>query len=76
VSGGGGRASLLEERFAVKVTAKIKSAEKEYSWIAKVLRAEAGPSNYARFQVSKIILRELSIVINLLLNMISYLGNP
>ncbi len=45
------RASLLEERFFVTVTARVKSAEKEYSWIAKVLRAEAAPANYARFQV-------------------------
>ena len=50
-AGIGSRASLLEERFFVTVTARVKSSEKEYAWIAKVLRAEAEPANYARFQV-------------------------
>ena len=33
-----GRASLLEERFSVRVTAQVKNAarEKEYLWVAKV----------------------------------------
>ena len=33
-----GRASLLEERFSVRVTAEVKAAgrEKEYVWVAKV----------------------------------------
>ena len=33
-----GRASLLEERFSVRVTAQVKNAamEKEYVWVAKV----------------------------------------
>ena len=35
---GMGRASLLEERFSVRVTAEVKAAgrEKEYLWVAKV----------------------------------------
>ena len=36
-----GRASLLEERFSVRVTAEVKAAgrEKEYLWVAKVRKA-------------------------------------
>jgi hypothetical protein len=44
------RASLLEERVNVQVNAAIKGRSKDYDWVAKVLRSEAGPANYARFQ--------------------------
>ncbi len=44
------KASLLEERLDVNVGATVKGRERKYDWIAKVLRAEAGPANYARFQ--------------------------
>ena len=44
------KASLLEERLNVQVGATIKGRERKYDWVAKVLRAEAGPANYARFQ--------------------------
>ena len=42
VDAGIGRASLLEERFSVRVTAEVKAAgsEKEYLWVAKVSAAE------------------------------------
>ena len=40
----------LEERLDVQVNAYIKSRSKVYDWTAKVLRSEAGPANYARFQ--------------------------
>ena len=33
--------------------ANVKGRTKEFSWLAKVLRAEAGPANYARFQVPR-----------------------
>jgi hypothetical protein len=43
---------LLEERLTVWVEATVKGRTKEYEWLAKVLRPEAGPANYARFQVT------------------------
>ena len=46
------RGSLLEERLIVYVEAVVKGREKGYGWLAKVLRPEAGPANYARFQVT------------------------
>ena len=44
------RAALLEERLNVQVTAFIRGRSKNYDWIAKVLRSESVPANYARFQ--------------------------
>ena len=41
----------MEERLSVGAEAVVKGKTKEYQWIAKVLRPEAGPANYARFQV-------------------------
>ena len=40
-----GRASLLEERFSVRVTAEVKAAgrEKEYLWVAKVNTRDCAP---------------------------------
>ena len=42
-----GRASLLEERFSVRVTAEVKAAgrEKEYLWVAKVNTRDCSPSS-------------------------------
>ena len=45
------KASLLEERLNIQVNAFIRGRSKDYDWIAKVLRSESGPANYARFQV-------------------------
>ena len=44
------KAALLEERLNVQVNALIRGRSKDYDWIAKVLRSESGPANYARFQ--------------------------
>ena len=44
------KGSLLEERLDILVNANIKNRAKDYDWMAKVLRSEAGPANYARFQ--------------------------
>ena len=44
------KGSLLEERLRIQVSAQIKGRPKNYDWTAKVLRAESGPANYARFQ--------------------------
>ncbi len=44
------RAALLEERLNVQINAFIRGRSKDYDWIAKVLRPESGPANYARFQ--------------------------
>ena len=44
------KAALLEERLNVQVNALIRGRSKTYDWIAKVLRSESGPANYARFQ--------------------------
>ena len=44
------KGSLLEERLRIQVSAQIKGRPKNYDWTAKVLRAETGPANYARFQ--------------------------
>lgn len=40
----------MEERLDILVNASIKNRAKDYDWMAKVLRSEAGPANYARFQ--------------------------
>ena len=48
----------------VWVEANVKGRTKEFSWLAKVLRAEAGPANYARFQVTKILHCKLNRVAN------------
>ena len=40
----------MEERLDILVNANIKNRAKDYDWMAKVLRSEAGPANYARFQ--------------------------
>eukprot|EP00095_Tigriopus_kingsejongensis_P007359 maker-scaffold706_size108852-snap-gene-0.17 protein:Tk07359 transcript:maker-scaffold706_size108852-snap-gene-0.17-mRNA-1 annotation:"GM26080" len=45
-----GKASLLEERYGILVTAKVKHQPQTYYWIAKVLSPEIETSNYARFQ--------------------------
>ena len=45
------RATLLEERLFVAVSAKVKGEEKNYTWIAKVLSSESIQANFARFQV-------------------------
>ena len=50
VQGSQSKGSLLEERLDIQVNAQIKSRSKDYDWMAKVLRSEAGPANYARFQ--------------------------
>ena len=44
------KASLLEERLSVQVNAVVRNRPTDYDWVAKVLRPEAGPGNYARFQ--------------------------
>lgn len=44
------RGSLLEERLKVEVVASVKGKKNTYNWLAKVLRSEKGPANYARFQ--------------------------
>ena len=44
------KGSLLEERLDILVNANIKNRAKDHDWMAKVLRSEAGPANYARFQ--------------------------
>lgn len=46
----GRRPALLEDRFSVEVAAKVKGSEKRYAWTAKMLRADAGLANSARFQ--------------------------
>ena len=43
---------MLEERLIIYVEAVVKGRNKGYGWLAKVLRPEAGPANYARFQVT------------------------
>ena len=50
VQGSQSKGSLLEERLDIQVNAQIKSRSKDYDWMAKVLRSEAGPANYSRFQ--------------------------
>ena len=56
VQGSQSKGSLLEERLDIQVNAQIKSRSKDYDWMAKVLRSEAGPANYSRFQgINKII---------------------
>jgi hypothetical protein len=45
------RGSLLEERLIIYAEAVVKGRTKGFGWLAKVLRPEAGPANYARFQV-------------------------
>ena len=47
------RATLLEERLFVEVSAKVKGEEKTYTWIAKVLSSVSIQANLARFQVQK-----------------------
>ena len=44
------RAALLEERISVQVEAKVRGADKSYSWLAKMLRADSDEANRARFQ--------------------------
>ncbi|XP_059079718.1 uncharacterized protein LOC131877903 [Tigriopus californicus] len=44
-----GRATLLEERYGVQATAKIRGHAKDYHWIAKILRSDVEKSNHARF---------------------------